>query len=114
MKISVAMAALNLSGMRVVGFGSFPITGQTGWRRNAELLGQVGDHHTRDCSRLREERSQKTDCAQLNGIAQAIVVTPPDCDLPPLPVVQVKVSSYIAERELGLHYSGHSGALARR
>jgi hypothetical protein len=30
MKISVAMSALNLSGMRVVGFGSCPITGQTG------------------------------------------------------------------------------------
>jgi hypothetical protein len=41
MKISVAMSALNLSGMRVVGFGSFPVTGQTGWRCNTELLGQV-------------------------------------------------------------------------
>jgi hypothetical protein len=29
MKISVAVSALNLSGMRVVGFDSFPIEGQT-------------------------------------------------------------------------------------
>jgi ketosteroid isomerase-like protein len=51
------------SGVRVVGFGSCPITGQTGWRCDIELLGQVSDHHTRYCSRLRKERSQKTDCA---------------------------------------------------
>jgi hypothetical protein len=57
MKISVAMAALNLSGMRVVGFGSFPITGQTGWRRNTELLGQVGDHHTSLVARLTEKET---------------------------------------------------------
>jgi hypothetical protein len=63
MKISVAMSALNLSGMRVVGFGSFPVTGQTGWRCNTELLGQVIDHHMRYCSRLWKERSQKRDCA---------------------------------------------------
>jgi hypothetical protein len=63
LKISVAMSALNLSGMRVVSFGSFPVTGQTGWRSNIELLGQVIDHHMRYCSRLWKERSQKTGCA---------------------------------------------------
>jgi Plasmid pRiA4b ORF-3-like protein len=67
MKISVAMSALNLRGMGVMSFDPLSITGQAGWLLNSELLGQVSDHHARYGSRLRKERSQKTDCTQLNG-----------------------------------------------
>jgi hypothetical protein len=75
MKISVAMSAPNLSGMRVVSFDSFPVTGQTGWRYNTELLWP-------------DDRSP-------NAVLQSALegtVTPPDCDLMVICVVQVKVS----------------------
>src|SRR6516164_1211841 len=55
--------------MRVMGFGSFPITGQTGWSRDTELLGQVSDHDTWYRSRLRKESGRFRGVRPLSWLA---------------------------------------------
>jgi hypothetical protein len=125
-EVAITVSKANLAGMFAVGGCPIGVQADAVWIGDGELRGQMPEDALRHVDWVAEERAKESDGAQLQGVAQAVVITPARGDGVEISVIEVEEACQLLRRRfagetpivlglfVGKEVNGHPSMLPNR
>jgi Helix-turn-helix domain of resolvase/Resolvase, N terminal domain len=97
-EIAITVSKLDLAGMLTVGSCPVGVLAHAAWIGDGELRGQMPEDALRHVDWVAEERAEEPDGAQLQGVAQTVLITAARDDGVEIGVVEVKEARQLLRR----------------